>query len=156
LVRRDGLIVDETGQQPSFTVAPDDYYVAIRHRNHLPNLSANTHVLSSTSPVVDFTSPGVPLHTSSASIINSGVRLMLGGDATGDMQLSYTGSANDRDQILLNVGGVNPASVNSGYYSEDCNLDGEVKYAGPDNDRDLILLNIGGNSVNSIIAGGLP
>ena len=65
-------------------------------------------------------------------------------DAPTPFKLKYTGANNDRDAILLRVGGTTPNSVASGYYPEDVNLDGSVKYTGAGNDRDPILVNIGG------------
>ena len=56
----------------------------------------------------------------------------------------YTGSNNDRDPILVVIGGSVPTAVVNGYYLEDTNLTGTVKYTGALNDRDPILVNIGG------------
>lgn len=58
----------------------------------------------------------------------------------------YTGSHNDRDPILLAVGGSTPTNILSGQYrTEDVNMDGMVKYVGEVNDRDLVLQAIGGS-----------
>ena len=59
-------------------------------------------------------------------------------------QLKYTGTSNDRDPILVRIGGVVPTSVVNGYFPEDVTLDGSVKYTGSANDRDPILVNVGG------------
>ncbi|HOY28801.1 MAG TPA: hypothetical protein PLR96_07490, partial [Flavobacteriales bacterium] len=66
------------------------------------------------------------------------------GNSNMDGSLLYTGANNDRDPILVVIGGVVPTTVVTGYYLEDVNLSGEVKYTGSENDRDLILQNIGG------------
>jgi hypothetical protein len=58
--------------------------------------------------------------------------------------LSYTGSGNDRDPILVRIGGIVPTNAVTGYHPEDINLDGSVRYTGSANDRDIILQNIGG------------
>ncbi|MBK7383621.1 MAG: hypothetical protein IPI81_09835 [Flavobacteriales bacterium] len=72
-------------------------------------------------------------------------------------ELKYTGSFNDRDPILLAIGGSIPTAVLSGQYrKEDVNMDGEVKYIGAGNDRDPILQNIGGSVPTNTRVGQLP
>ena len=66
------------------------------------------------------------------------------GDVSGDEEVSYAGTGNDRDRILLAIGGTSPTMVTSGYHVEDVNMDGMVRYTGHENDRDPILANIGG------------
>jgi len=56
----------------------------------------------------------------------------------------YTGSGNDRDQVLQAIGGAIPTNTAAGYLQSDINLDGLAKYTGEANDRDPILANIGG------------
>ncbi|MBK7297474.1 MAG: hypothetical protein IPI91_12955 [Flavobacteriales bacterium] len=56
----------------------------------------------------------------------------------------YTGQNNDRDLILLTIGGITPTNSVTGYLLADVNLDGTVLYTGQNNDRDIILTNIGG------------
>ena len=51
---------------------------------------------------------------------------------------------NDRDPILVAVGGTVPTATVSGYLPTDVNMDGRVKYTGSVNDRDPILVNVGG------------
>ena len=74
----------------------------------------------------------------------SGAMVMWAGNSNADRSLKYTGGANDRDPILVVIGGVIPTGTVAGYYLEDTNLSGLVKYTGVANDRDLILQNIGG------------
>ncbi|MFN3875995.1 MAG: hypothetical protein ACK4L7_08815 [Flavobacteriales bacterium] len=61
-----------------------------------------------------------------------------------DDRLKCAGSGNDRDPILVRIGGIVPTNTVSGYWQEDVTLDGVVKYTGTGNDRDVILNNIGG------------
>ena len=58
--------------------------------------------------------------------------------------MKYSGASNDRDPILVRIGGTVPTNTVIGYHPEDVNLDAIVKYAGASNDRDVILVNIGG------------
>ena len=78
------------------------------------------------------------------------------GDATGNGQIKYAGSGNDRDAILTRIGGTVPTNVTNGYYPEDVNLNGQVKYAGAQNDRDPILVNIGGTVPTAVRTEQLP
>ena len=56
-IKSDGTIVDTDGTSPvQFTGLSDgDYYVVIRHRNHLAIMSASAIPLSSSSALYDFT-----------------------------------------------------------------------------------------------------
>ena len=60
-----------------------------------------------------------------------------------DGSVKYSGATNDRDPILVRVGGTVPTNTVLGYFIEDTNLDGAVKYVGAGNDRDPILVNVG-------------
>ena len=66
------------------------------------------------------------------------------GNTIFDSEVKYTGLDNDRDPILVDIGGTVPTATISGYHNTDCNMDGTVKYTGLENDRDPILVNIGG------------
>ncbi|MFZ1686099.1 MAG: hemagglutinin protein, partial [Flavobacteriales bacterium] len=67
------------------------------------------------------------------------------GNVVRDNTLKYIGTNNDRDPILVNVGGSVPTNTVSGYMVSDINLDGITKYIGVNNDRDPILVNVGGS-----------
>ena len=70
--------------------------------------------------------------------------LLWAGNTEPDQELLYTGQNNDRDLILLTIGGITPTNSVTGYLLADVNLDGTVLYTGQNNDRDIILTNIGG------------
>ena len=73
-----------------------------------------------------------------------------------DADLKYTGASNDRDPILVAVGGSVPTATTYGYRMEDVNMDGVTKYTGAGNDRDPILVNVGGSVPTSVRAEQLP
>jgi hypothetical protein len=77
-------------------------------------------------------------------------------DVTGNGQLKYTGTANDRDPILVRIGGTTPTNSVPGYWPEDVTLDGVVKYTGSGNDRDPILQQVGGTTPTTIRNQQLP
>ena len=158
LVQRDGDIVGADGSATlSFPVAPGDYHVAVRHRNHLGVFTAAPLTLGGSPLVVDFRDPATATFGSNARKVVGSVALLWAGDVNADGVLRYSGSNNDRDLILAAVGGTVPSAVLNGVYrQEDVNMDGSVKYVGQNNDRDLILVNVGGILPTSTIAQQLP
>lgn len=159
LLQRDGDVVDVNGTSDvSFNVLPDDYYIAIRHRNHLGAMTQNAQALSMTATLKDFSlAAGVALYGGSAAVKTIATKQCLyAGDATRNGQLKYTNSGNDRDPILSRIGGVVPTNTVNGYYAEDFNMDGVVKYSGTGNDRDMLLVNIGGSVPTSTLDQQLP
>ncbi len=70
--------------------------------------------------------------------------------------MKYTGADNDRDPVLVTIGGTVPTNTVSGYLPADVNLDGTVKYTGVRNDRDPILLTIGGTVPTAVRVQPLP
>ncbi|HRD54407.1 MAG TPA: zinc-dependent metalloprotease family protein [Flavobacteriales bacterium] len=149
LVQRDGDVVATDGISPvSFPVAPGNHHVALRHRNHLGAMTAAPVMLSASSTAVDFRLAGLATYGTDARKSITGtfpVQALWAGDATFNGELKYVGEFNDRDPILLRIGGTVPTNAVAGYYPEDVNLDGAVKYVGDGNDRDPILQNIGGS-----------
>ena len=83
-------------------------------------------------------------------------QLMWAGNAIHDDQLVYVGGSNDRDPILVAVGGSVPTNTATGYSMEDVNMDGVTRYVGGGNDRDPILVNIGGTVPTSVKVEQLP
>ncbi|MBK7555385.1 MAG: hypothetical protein IPI55_12445 [Flavobacteriales bacterium] len=145
LVQRDGDVVDTDGVSPvSFSIPPGNYFVVVRHRNHLGCMTATPIALSGIATVVDLTSPLTGTYGTDARKSAGAYRTLWSGDTTFDGKLKYTGILNDRDPILVRIGGIVPTNTVVGYFGEDSNLDGTVKYTGTNNDRDPILVNIGG------------
>lgn len=146
LVQRDGDVVATNGSSPvSFGLPAGDYYVAVRHRNHLGVITANTVALGAAPSLVDLTLPGTAVFGTNARKNVEGTMVLWPGDANMDGEVKYVGSGNDRDAILSAIGGVIPTNVLSNVYtSEDVNMDGLVKYVGLNNDRDVVLQTIGG------------
>jgi hypothetical protein len=144
LVQRDGDVVDMDGTSPvSFVGATaGSYHVAVRHRNHLGAMgSAPLGFAYNTTTALDLTTAAT--WGTNAQKNRDGRNMLWSGNARVDDRLRYTGVNNDRDAILIAVGGFSPTAVlPSVYDSEDCNLDGDVKYTGSENDRELILINI--------------
>jgi hypothetical protein len=145
LVQRDGDIVSVDGTSPvSFDLPTGSYHVAVRHRNHLGVMTAAPLAMGVGTTVLDLTVAATPTWGTEARKTIGGVRALWAGNVQRDDRLKYAGGSNDRDPILVRIGGTVPTSTATGYFPEDVNLNGQVKYAGSANDRDPVLVNVGG------------
>ncbi len=157
LIQRGGDVVDIDGASPvEFLETPGDYHVALRHRNHLGVMTAIPLTLGTSTTTIDLRLPATPTFGTDALREQGGVMMLWCGDVNGDGLLQYTGGGNDRDPILMAIGGSVPTITVPGYLAADVNLDGVVGYTGPGNDRDPILLNIGGTVPTLTRAAQLP
>ncbi|MBK9288405.1 MAG: hypothetical protein IPN38_12160 [Flavobacteriales bacterium] len=157
LVQRDGDLVDVNGTSAVRMPVPQgNYYIAVRHRNHLPVCTASTVAVSTGMPLLDLSAPATPTWGTNARKSNGSYATLWSGDDVRNNTISYTGQDNDRDAILLRIGGTIPTNTVTGYYLEDTNMDGVVKYTGGLNDRDLILFNIGGSVPTNVRVGQIP
>ena len=164
LLQRDGDVVDVNGFSPlRFFVNNGLYHVVVRHRNHLPVMTASALSLSSTTFPIDFRAPATTCHTLPAPQTDlprrtvGSTHTLWAGDVNANGTARYTGLANDRDAVLVAIGGLVPTNTLSGQYRmEDVNLDGVVKYSGAGNDRDIILQTIGGVVPTAVRVGQVP
>ncbi len=145
LLQRDGDVVATDGySELVFNVPVDDYYVAVRHRNHLGVITNAAVAVGNVAAVVDFTRTGqLAMGTEARKAIKPDVLGFWAGNAVNDGALMYTGGGNDRDAVLQRLGSSIPTATVTGYYVEDTNMDGKVRYTGLGNDREVILQNIG-------------
>ncbi len=173
LIQRDGDIVDMDGISPViFNNIPNgNYAVTIRHRNHLPislNPSSSSAILNEsqstafTTNVIDLRTANPSQlfgsttgYTTSTHPVLTNVNLMWGGNANGNNNCRYSGAANDRASILLDLGS-NEVNTILGYYKSDLNLNGNVKYSGASNDRAFLLSSVLGNSELTVRNGQIP
>ncbi|MBL7952340.1 MAG: PQQ-dependent sugar dehydrogenase [Flavobacteriales bacterium] len=146
LLQRDGDVIGTDGYaRLLFNVTPDEYFVAVRHRNH-------NGVMTQMSKSLGISEAGVDFTRGTEGAYGAGARCVLSnssygawaGNVNSDDRILYTGANNDRDPILELIGGVIPTNTTTGYSRRDVNLDGVIKYTGSGNDRDIILQNIGG------------
>ena len=122
-ILKDGSIVDTDGSSPlTFsTVASQNIFAVIYHRNHIPIMSANQ--LSTTGNVytIDFTTSETQVYggTSACKELSSGVWGMLSGNALQDKQIDNK----DKNDVWEVEKG------NAGYYNGDMNMNGQVDAA---------------------------
>ncbi len=170
LIQRDGDIVDLDGVSPVvFKAKVDDYYVALRHRNHLGVMTSQALPITrdrNNSQYVDFTSPATTTYvnpatpTALAQKTMGAYRALWGGNANMDNKVYFQGSVADRNEIYFAVY-YDPQNTNNnfnyivhGYKPTDTNMDGRTIYQGSNNDVDqFIFFNVllhPGNVLTSI------
>jgi hypothetical protein len=150
LVQRDGDVVDyDGGQAPRMAAPIGNYFVAIKHRNHLGVMTAAPVAIANSMNTLDFSTPSTTTWGTDARVIAGTKALLWTGNSNGNTDVRYTGPGNDRDPILVTVGSSTPNNFVPGYLREDLTLDGMVRYTGSGNDRDPILLNVGSSTPNN-------
>ncbi len=155
LVLTDGTIINSSGSDTIYFNTPiDGNKLIVSHRNHFGVMTGPIF----SGQMIDFTSPSISLYGYLPIKTDGIINALWSGDANGDGIIKYTGSNNDRDQILVSVGGSTPNNIVYGYLNQDLNLDGVVKYTGIDNDRNTIFMSItlDGSTINQIKREQLP
>ncbi|WP_299886077.1 hypothetical protein [uncultured Lacinutrix sp.] len=169
LLQRDGDIVSTTdGTSPLvFNRLSGDYYIAIKHRNHLGIMTANTFGLNNTLMMIDFKDANnqITFGTDAQTTFGmpNGVVAMWAGDTNGDGRLNYSGALSDvpgiRSQVFNDpnnsvFGGPPVASYQSeGYNGFDVDMNGLTVYSGGLSDVLHVRNNIFNNPSNSIFGG---
>lgn len=157
LIKHNGSIVSTNGASNiTFNTVPGDYHIALKHRNHLGVMTAAPVALGPGGASLDLRVPSTPTYGTNARAAAFGRAPLWAGDVNADGSIKYTGAGNDRDPMLVAIGGTTPNNTISGYRGEDVNMDGVVKYTGANNDRDPILVNIGGTTPNNVRHPQLP
>ncbi len=146
LLQRDGHVVDVDGFSPVAFAMPDgDYYLAIRHRNHLGAMTKLPIALHSGATVVDFTASTFLAYGTNAMRTAANKQMLWGGNANADDRLVFQGGSNDTDAVFFQVitaPGNTTFSQNfiyDGYHLGDTNMDGQVIFQGIGNDVDFMV-----------------
>ncbi|MEZ5536234.1 MAG: hypothetical protein R3F02_11505 [Thiolinea sp.] len=150
IVQRDGDLVssDRGDNNLAFIVPPGNYYLAVRHRNHLGAMTASALALAYEPVMVDFTLADTALYGNYAQLSSGAVRVLYAGDATKDKRLISDGPGNERIEVLTQVltDPENPELsfnyLSLGYHETDVTLDGYTLYSGPGNDVNVITGNV--------------
>ena len=156
LIQRDGDIVDVDGiSSVKFTQAnAGQYYVVVKHRNHLGVMSVKTP-MDNNCTVIDFRKVSTPNYNSDATNainlpqvdVQQG-KALWAGNALYDTDVIYQGTGNDVNVIyqqVINAGGnffVSPSYILKGYYTGDVNMNGETIFQGTGNDVEFIYQNV--------------
>ena len=168
LLQRDGDIVSTDGiSSLAFELPGTNYYVAIKHRNHLNIITSTPIALSRITTNINFSDANNPITFGSNAQTSFGMPTdtlaMWAGDGNGDGRLNYSGGLSDVPSIRSQVfndpsnsvfGGPPVASYQSvGYNLADANMDGLTIYSGGNSDVLNIRNNIFNNPLNSVFGG---
>lgn len=144
-VKQDGTLVDTSGTNTNLFfpgVAAGNYYVAVRHRNHLGVLTRYPMDFSSAACCYDFTKSLSLAYKGAAALPNDQLAVLVpapsiygiyGGDANTDAVVRKTGataSNNDYLALLAAISSTLPPGTTNVYRSEDLNMDGNVRKTG--------------------------
>ncbi len=157
-IREDGKIVDLDGlSDVSFRpLADGNYFIVIRHRNHLPVRSATVRAFTSTMgipvPTYDFTTAQAQAYqdvTTIPAILNAAMANlgsafgMWGGNSNSNTAVRASGplAQNDYLQLVTTTLLGNVTLIQNGVYNaSDMNMDGTVRASGPLAQNDYLLL----------------
>lgn len=159
LLLRNGMVVGIDGfSNLEFQQPAGDYYVAVKHRNHLGIMSAAPVSLSNTMTSVDFTDANNQITFGSNAQTTFGmpanIVALWSGDVNADKMVQYLGTSPDTPSILstvLNDAGNSlnfPTFTVSGYNNNDVDMNGETQYSGTAPDTPFILQNVLSHSGN--------
>jgi len=155
LLQRDGDIVDIDGTSTVTAdgLSPDNYYLAIKHRNHLAVMSGIALNLTE-GVTTDFTNGTMPVFGTNSQQITGGIATMISGNGNDNNNIKFTGAENDADEVRNIILGDPGNQFNQlgytvkGYFEEDYNMDGKVIYTGASNDFDVVRNTILGYQPN--------
>ncbi len=170
MLQRDGDLVDsQTGSTNLHfaNIKAGNYYISVRHRNHLGVMSASPVSLDNNAKLINFAASSTAVRGEETRALNGKVALMWAGDINGSNTLTANGPGNDVTSLLSGVitstdnlqGNTN--HILSGYLATDLNFDGKTLFTGPGNDTSLLVGNIllhplnTGFAANYIVRGGL-
>jgi hypothetical protein len=171
LLLKDGSIVDAQNvfKTMRFTRTAGNYYLVLKHRNHLGVMTGTTVALSpntnssslfNNNYLADFTNGSSPITygTHAQAILNGITCALWAGNANGVTQVKFQGSGNGttsiKDRVLSEAGNTSGSNLYSftGMSPADVNLDGQIKYQGSGNDSTIlkdIVLSHPGNTGSS-------
>ena len=149
LLQKDGDVVETDGITPvNFAgFSAGNYFVSLRHRNHLGvRTTATASLARTTTTPYDFTNDQAKAFAGLVSnppmaTLGTGVFGMYGGNANSDLFTRRTGSASSNDYSLLLTGVGNVPPGPTGVYSrEDYNMDGNIRKTGSSTTNDYSRL----------------
>ncbi|MFM2387072.1 MAG: hypothetical protein RL660_1829, partial [Bacteroidota bacterium] len=156
LLQRDGDVVNKDGKPLYINLPAGNYYLAVKHRNHLGVMTQYPVVPAATVSLIDFSNMAAdslwnrPGYDSVEQVQILGTRYALwAGNANSDNRVKYIGSFNDvstvQNQVLTyptNLSGTLNYSLANGYLDGDINLNANAKAVGVGSDVAIIQSNV--------------
>ncbi|MBI1225736.1 MAG: hypothetical protein GC192_10915 [Bacteroidetes bacterium] len=152
IVKRNGQVVNANGDSiiTILGLIENDYFVAVRHRNHLGIMTNTPYFLSAQAPpFIDLSSVNTEIYGIgewACKALDDNTALWAG-DLNSDGIVIYQGPQNDISPLFVKIivapgnTGYLANYILESYETEDTNLDGSIIYQGPNNDRSTILIN---------------
>ncbi len=162
LLQRDGDVTDLDGVSglrfPG--IAMDDYYVAIRHRNHLGAMTKFPQTPQQFSTLVDFSSPSLPLFDFGTTKNNGqdytgvamkpnvkpGYMSLWAGDFDGNKKIKSENPNDDINNLFFeiiffpdNVNGNANFDFTVGYFQGDFDMNSKSKFENPNDDKNMLF-----------------
>jgi len=150
LVQRDGEVVDMDGVSPlGFEALTEgDYYIAVRHRNHLGAMSSAAVTLSENAmALVDFTT-GDTWGSHAQKDLNNGSFALWAGSPDNAGQVIFQGPTNTPNTVFFELlfdpanTTSQPTHIMNGYYSTDFDMQCDVIYQGPNPEPNIPFFNV--------------
>jgi len=150
LIQRDGDVISATGEDilSFYNLPHGEYYVQLRHRNHLAAETRFAYRFSATRiPSIDLSWDFMPVRGKNPMTLIDDKIALWSGDLNGDDLTIFQGPNNDIFymflKILVDVNNTNNLTnfISAGYTARDFNMDGKVIFQGPGNDRSILLWN---------------
>lgn len=160
-LQADGDLMDvQTGSTSLafLNLSAGNYYVSLRHRNHLGVVSSSPQALSFFSNLLDFSDPNFAVKGQNSRALNKAKALLWAGDLNQDKRIIANGVGNDSNALISTVlSASNNTAMNisyrlTAYAVTDLNLDGDTLAAGPGNDNNVIISNVLAHPANTSFA----
>ena len=143
LIQRDGDMVDVDGTSPVFFKVPtDNYFLAVRHRNHLGILTPSVFTANKTLPTTyDFTTAANMALSGVQKDLTGGKFGMYAGNVNSDKTIRTSGPASINDYLkLISLLGNASTILTNVYTAADINMDGNARASGPATINDYLKL----------------
>lgn len=148
-----GNIVDSnyTSSLSFFNAPSANYYVVIRHRNHLGVMSASPVDFSTGIGTIDFTQSGTATYgTHARKDLGGGVMALWAGNVNADQSIRHSATPSDvtpvANAVLNHAGNTAKSPAYTGYINVyslfDVNLDGRIFYTATPSDHAIIISNV--------------
>lgn len=162
-IKSDGLIVDTDGTSPvEFkNVAPGNYHLAVKHRNHLAIRTATAQALGGTSAGAapyDFTTAQAQASGPNGMVLSGSVFAMWSGDANADGNVYNTATPQDASLVVNAVANragnalrlPSYTGYRNVYNALDLNMDGNVYNTASPQDVSTIVNNVANYPQNAL------
>jgi len=150
ILLRDGTVVNTKGSPVlEFSVESGEYYVAVRHRNHLGAMMEFPAVFGEDAVEIDFRDPELETYGENGRVsLDGNTKALWAGNADADDKIVYQGAGNDANGPFFEVlaapenTDVKVNYIFVGYNMSDFDMNCSTIYQGGNNDLNIVFFNI--------------